>query len=59
MIYCNLYNTKCDVEKSNADEYMTPCYWCNSGKGESHKEYFVKVDKQNFYESERQDSINE
>ncbi|MEK4605311.1 hypothetical protein MHH42_31155 [Bacillus sp. FSL L8-0099] len=59
MIYCNLYNTKCDVEKSNADEYMTPCYWCNSGKGESHKEYFVKVNKQEFYKSEHQDLINE
>ncbi|KEK23898.1 hypothetical protein [Bacillus gaemokensis] len=45
MIYCNLYNTKCHVEETNADEYPTPCHWCNSGKGKSYKEHFVESEK--------------
>lgn len=59
MIYCNLYNTKCHVEETNADEYPTPCHWCNSGKGKSYKEYFKQIDKQEFCKSELQASDNE
>lgn len=48
MIYCMLYNKKCDVHQTFADEYPTSCASCNSGTGKSHKEFYKRITKEEY-----------
>jgi len=48
MIYCHYFKGECNINQQNSNQDPAVCVNCNNGKGTCFKEYFLKVDKEEY-----------